>query len=668
MVDASGYSGANGSATLTSPIIDVSTLTNPELSFYLISDEEGTGFNSTLTVMATSGTTWDTVGSYTGNTNGWVPRYIDLSAYTSTVQIQFAFDEDPASGAYYDDIAIDDVTVGESPSCYAPSTVSIVGVGSDTATVSWVTNDPSVTAWNYVVGPTGFDPLTGTPVGVTSGAVTLTGLTASTSYDFYVQSDCGAAGLSSWIGPNTFTTNAAGGTCGYFTVEVFDSYGDGWNGNGLVVSVNGVVTDTLATTAADGTNGVVTLIPVDIGDVLDFNYVIDAYGTGSTNTWVGENSYTILDANSILVASGAFDAATATVNSTLGLTACPSCTQPSALTASNISTTSADLAWTAGGTETQWNIQYGAAGFAPGTGTVMNVTTNPYTLTGLTAATAYDYWVQAVCGPDSSAYAGPFTFGTSCNVSVAPTNENFDLGFSVCWSQEANDDFDWTIDANGTGSGGTGPSDDFTGGGNYMYTEASLPRAHGDTATMYSEVIDISGLTNPELRFLNHMYGSAIGTLSVDLWDASTGTNLSTVFTHSGDRGDQWNEELIMLSTTATTIQFSITAVLDTNAAGQAWPGDIAIDEFGVREAIANDLSLVAAAVASGCDLTATEPIELWVVNQGLVAESAFDLSYAVNGGTPVVESITSTVNPGDTLKYVFTATADMSARWSITI
>ena len=212
----------------------------------------------------------------------------------------------------------------------------------------------------------------------------------------------------------------------------------------------------------------------------------------------------------------------------------------------------------------------------------------------------------------------------ACATSVAPTNENFDAGFSVCWSQESNDDFDWTIDANGTGSGGTGPSDDFTGGGNYMYTEASVPRAHGDTATMYSEVIDISGLTNPELRFLNHMYGSAIGTLSVDLWDASTGTNLSTVFTHSGDRGDQWNEELIMLSTTATTIQFSITAVLDTNAAGQAWPGDIAIDEFGVREAIANDLSLVAAAVASGCDLTATEPIELWVVNQGLVAESAF--------------------------------------------
>ena len=71
----------------------------------------------------------------------------------------------------------------------------------------------------------------------------------------------------------------------------------------------------------------------------------------------------------------------------------------------------------------------------------MNVTTNPYTLTGLTAATSYDYWVQAVCGSDSSAYAGPFTFGTACGSSVAPTNENFDLGFSVCWSQEANRSF-----------------------------------------------------------------------------------------------------------------------------------------------------------------------------------------------------------------------------------
>jgi len=335
--------------------------------------------------------------------------------------------------------------------------------------------------------------------------------------------------------------------------------------------------------------------------------------------------------------------------------ACFNCLAPSGLTASNVTGSSADVSWTAGGTETEWFL------IVNGAGTTQTSTTA--SLTGLMANTAYTCQVHAVCAPgDTSAASPAMSFTTLCNVAMAPTNETFDAGFSNCWSQETADDFDWTLDAGGTPSGGTGPSDDFTGGGNYMYTEASVPRAYGDVATMYSEVIDISGLTNPELRFLNHMYGNAMGTLSVDLWDAGTGTNLGTVFTHSGDRGDQWNEELIMLSTTASTVQFSITAVLDSNAGGQSWPGDMAIDEFGVREAAANDLAIVAAVAPSGCDLTAAEPIEVWVVNQGLSAESNFDVSYGVNGGAVVIETIAGPLNPGDTAMYVFTATADMSA------
>ena len=38
-----------------------------------------------------------------------------------------------------------------------------------------------------------------------------------------------------------------------------------------------------------------------------------------------------------------------------------------------------------------------------------------------------------------------------------------------------------------------------------MFIEASSPRVAGDFATMYSEKIDISGLSTPQLRFLNHM-------------------------------------------------------------------------------------------------------------------------------------------------------------------
>ncbi|MBT4776368.1 MAG: fibronectin type III domain-containing protein, partial [Crocinitomicaceae bacterium] len=87
----------------------------------------------------------------------------------------------------------------------------------------------------------------------------------------------------------------------------------------------------------------------------------------------------------------------------------PSCMDPTALGATNITATSADLSWMAGGTETLWNIEYGPAGFTPGSGTTVSGVTNPHTLSGLTGATGYDYYVQADCGGSgTSAFAGPY--------------------------------------------------------------------------------------------------------------------------------------------------------------------------------------------------------------------------------------------------------------------
>ena len=51
--------------------------------------------------------------------------------------------------------------------------------------------------------------------------------------------------------------------------------------------------------------------------------------------------------------------------------AAPTCAAPTLLNVTNLTQTSADLGWTAGGTETAWNVQYGTAGFTPGTGTVV---------------------------------------------------------------------------------------------------------------------------------------------------------------------------------------------------------------------------------------------------------------------------------------------------------
>ena len=187
-----------------------------------------------------------------------------------------------------------------------------------------------------------------------------------------------------------------------------------------------------------------------------------------------------------------------------------------------------------------------------------------------------------------------------------------------------------------------------------------MPAQHGDNAIMYSNFIDISSLTNPELRFFSHMYGESTGSLTVEI-QGENDTVPTTIFSKSGDHGDLWVQERVIFTSTSNRVKFKITGILDSNSLGAVWAGDMAIDEFGVREAVPNDLAIIAAAVNSDCELTTTEPIELWVVNNGLVDQANFKLSYSINGGAPVLDSIIQFVNIGDTLRHTFTASADMS-------
>ncbi|PIP55189.1 MAG: hypothetical protein COX07_01240, partial [Bacteroidetes bacterium CG23_combo_of_CG06-09_8_20_14_all_32_9] len=98
----------------------------------------------------------------------------------------------------------------------------------------------------------------------------------------------------------------------------------------------------------------------------------------------------------------------------------PLCIPPTALNASAITDTSATLDWTAGGTETLWNLEWDTTGFTQGTGTLISgLTTNSYNLTGLTANTGYNFYVQANCnGGNTSTWTGPFSFTTLCDTVI----------------------------------------------------------------------------------------------------------------------------------------------------------------------------------------------------------------------------------------------------------
>ena len=165
------------------------------------------------------------------------------------------------------------------------------------------------------------------------------------------------------------------------------------------------------------------------------------------------------------------------------------------------------------------------------------------------------------------------TAGASC---VLPT--------SVGWYNDTNDDIDWTVDNGGTPSGSTGPSVDFTAGnstGKYLYTESSTSGTGfpGKQAVLYSPCINLDTITNAELYFAYHMYGSTMGSMKVEVFNGFGWTQL---WTESGDKGDVWNIAIVDLSLfDGDTIQLRIVGTT-----GSGFYSDMAIDGLEIREAL----------------------------------------------------------------------------------
>lgn len=417
-------------AGLITPTIDITPLTNPALMFWY--NMNGADMGS-LNVDVYDGTWHTDVFSISGNQGDvWTKVIVDISAYTSPVQIKFRA---ITGTAWLSDAAIDDVSIEEGPSCFDPTALAAQNATMTSADLSWTS---SATTFNVEYGAPGFTQGTGTAVnGVTANPYTLTGLTAGTPYEFYVQADCGGGNSSAWVGPIAFGTLSClvSEQCDY-TIVVEDSWGDGWNGAYITVLQNGVEYATI--TAADGgatstavpTVDTLTFSVCDVFD-LDFVWTSGAYDSEASFSvfypW-GGSVLTVADASTLI------DGVFATVVSMCTPPACPAVTN---LSAGTITTTSAILSWTNGGSETAWNVEYGISGYTQGTGTTVAVTTNPYSLTGLVASTAYDFYVQADCGGSQSIWAGPFSFATACNIfTTFPWNESFEGGVvpPTCWS------------------------------------------------------------------------------------------------------------------------------------------------------------------------------------------------------------------------------------------
>ena len=303
--------------------------------------------------------------------------------------------------------AIDNLTIVGS-NCVAPN-VYLSDFTPESLTLNWVAGNTE-SSWEVEYCT---DTANWISAGiVTSSPYTIDNLDTLTTYTIRIRSICGDGEFSDWETIQA-TTSLCGASerCAY-TFNLTDSYGDGWNGCTLDVQQNGVTVTTLGLSSGSSATETVNLCD-NIPTSLVWHVGSYAYEAGfSIVSPYGEEIYSI---------SNMADYTTQTFTTDCSQ---PTCFRPTDIIISGISSTTMEVSWTPTGTETAWNLGYKEN--SDDIWTVIPVTTNPYTLTNLTASTIYDVRVQADCGGgDISSWSNAITASTTMEPVGLPYTADF---------------------------------------------------------------------------------------------------------------------------------------------------------------------------------------------------------------------------------------------------
>ena len=346
---------------------------------------------------------------------------------------------------------LDDFTVEIAPQCPSPvkNSVTATNIGDVSADISWVDNDPTHNSWTVYYAPT--NTTTWQSIVANAQTITITGLTANTSYDVYVITNCAIPDQN----PDatftiTFNTAAcdASSQCSY-TFNLSDSWGDGWNGASLTIEQGGIPVTTLTLSSGNSSSESVNLC-----DNVSISIV---WNSGSYDS---ECSFSINDpaGNEIFATSGTPSGTVYTFTSNCSAGPLGPCDAPSNIVSSNISQTGATVSWTAGGSETQWNLQYKSINDADWN-PIITTTAPTYTFTGLTSNTIYLIRVQAVCTVGVSDWSMTASFTTLAEgqeTCYTPTDLTAIMMLSgsevqLTWNQQGTPD-NWTVSYKKTSS------------------------------------------------------------------------------------------------------------------------------------------------------------------------------------------------------------------------
>jgi Fibronectin type III domain. len=532
------YTNSNGNTNmLKTPVLDITQLTNPCVTFNY---KNPTGGDFSVFVSTDGGATYTTALA-TGLTDmtDWSSLTLMLSGLDATdnVVIVFQGTSNYGNGDAY--IYLDDVTVGEAPACVAPNGLAANNVTATSADIAWTANNGE-TEWTIEVNGTEM-------TGITENPYTLT-TTANTEYTVRVKANCSATDESDWSGTYTFTTPCAA----VATVEEdFEAYTEGlpdcWAklGAGTVTvqtSQPNSGSKSLRFSGTTGTN-IVALPALEsyAGLYLTFSTKPESnsytncgsfavgYVTGDASTFqaLATYNYNDTDFDGDVYAVMSIDVSSVPANALLAfnhmseasyyywfvddvnVAAAPTCLRPTDVTVSDITTTSAVLSWTANNGETSWSLEL------DGVESPVNVTSNPFTLTGLYPQTSYTVRIRANCDTDNSSdWSTPVVFNTECGVfpvtDANPYRDDFegDDNF-VCWTSEPISGSDnWVVDH-----------------GYLIVNNAAFFSWLGDEARLISLPLDLTAVTDPYLFFKRKQSQGYTDVDALSVWYRTSATD-----------------------------------------------------------------------------------------------------------------------------------------------
>ena len=382
---------------------------------------------------------------------------------------------------------LDDVQVDYIMPCSHPVDVTLLSVGTEEATIGWTAGGEE-TEWEYVYGPAGTVDLVSDPAeGATDNFATISNLTDNTVYDFYVRAVCSGFDVSAWEHFSfrteclpidqlpytcnfdsmvTTTANSSSGLnnltdCwdGLTTGSSYTSYPYVYYGSSYANSGNYSLRF-YSYYSGDYGDQYAFLPPIDV-DVLSWDNLLLEFNmiNGSTSApftlVVGVTEGT--DISTFVAVDTISQSATSYATQSVGFSnyegngnriaivnpqpstsysygqiddimlSAPTCMHPNHLESTNADTNSITLTWNERGTATEWNIEYGPVGFTQGNGTTITVTTNPYTVTGLTHTSTYDFYVQSNC---SNSEQSLWSSVTTASTTMLPTALPYSTDFS----------------------------------------------------------------------------------------------------------------------------------------------------------------------------------------------------------------------------------------------